>query len=584
MKKTACIKWLWLISVWLIVAKNVSASPVASPIDQSTALCAKQYTVQADDQLSKIADKFFGNLLAYPTIVVATNQQHQADASFAKIANPDRIEIGWKLCVPNQPLAQSLLSSSAISSTNSVKSTVAYTPTAGYTLDNFAKEFSFSPEVDPKWVYASPELPARFPVSAEYRERRDKYGYMVNYLWNENFLDRYYSTLGIFYNYPSEMYIFHAANQATIPRYRYPPNVTLPTGLTTNEFGWRGRAISFKKPPKTIRLACVGASTTVDGHSLPLSYPELLQNWLNLWSQKNGYDLRFEVINGGRESISSPDIYGVVHYEILPMDVDYIIYYEGSNQFTPRSMINWPADEVFGQPPPGLVPNLAELDSKDKTWLDSLSEYSVLAARVRSVIEELTIKGLEPLKPAQTFVLPAGQDEMNPDRAHLGNALALATILGDLDKIKKDTDSKNVKLLLGTFNWFAYEGMTLDPVRNRTLYSYLNRAYWPVSYANMRRMADYQNRVFKMWAAQNNVNIIDVAGMMPRQPDLFDDAIHNTYLGVRVKAWVNFQSIVPIIKQDIESKVVPHAPTMLLDKHPYIEPISYTKTYSRTAK
>ncbi len=570
------VNLLVMMAFWLIITGAGIAS--AAPTPQSFN-CVKEYTVQADDQLSKIADKFLGNLLAYPTIMVATNQQHNTDVSFAQIANPDRIEIGWKLCVPNQSAAQALLTTRPISAP--IKS-AAPSPTVGYSVNDFVKEFKFSAEVDPQWVYSSPELLVKYPILPEHKTRRDKYGYMANYLWNEHFLDRYYSTNGIFRGYPSEMYIYHAPDQVMVPRYRFPPNTTLPTGLTTNQFGWRGPQISLNKPEKTIRLACVGASTTVDGHSFPSSYPELLQHWLNLWSQKNGYDVRFEVINAGRESISSNDIAGVVHYEIMPMDVDYIVYYEGSNQFTPSTMVHYPSDVVFGHPPAGMVPNFENVESTDKTWLDNLSEYSVLAARIRTVIEELTIKGQEPPKPMQTFYLPAGLDEMNPDRAHLGNALALATILGDLDRIKKEADANNVKLLLGTFNWFAYDGMVLDPVRNRTLYGYLNRVYWPITYANMQRLADFQNRVYKMWAAQNNVNIIDVAGLMPHQPDLYDDAIHNTYLGIRVKAWVNFQSIVPIIKQDIESKVLPRPAKKPLDKHPYIEPISYTKLYSST--
>ncbi|HXV99254.1 MAG TPA: LysM peptidoglycan-binding domain-containing protein, partial [Anaerolineae bacterium] len=58
------------------------------------------YIVQADDWLSKLADKFYGDIFAYPTIVEATNAKAQEDSSFATITNPDLIEIGQKLWIP----------------------------------------------------------------------------------------------------------------------------------------------------------------------------------------------------------------------------------------------------------------------------------------------------------------------------------------------------------------------------------------------------------------------------------------------------------------------------------------------------
>jgi hypothetical protein len=61
----------------------------------------QEYIVQADDWLSKIADKFYGDILAYPTIVDATNARAADDDSFTVIDNPDIIEIGQKLWIPN---------------------------------------------------------------------------------------------------------------------------------------------------------------------------------------------------------------------------------------------------------------------------------------------------------------------------------------------------------------------------------------------------------------------------------------------------------------------------------------------------
>jgi hypothetical protein len=77
----------------------------AAPAHQAVS-CAQDYSVQADDWLSKLADKFYGDILAYPIIVDATNAVAQTGSSYAIITNPDVIEIGWKLCIPETTEAQ----------------------------------------------------------------------------------------------------------------------------------------------------------------------------------------------------------------------------------------------------------------------------------------------------------------------------------------------------------------------------------------------------------------------------------------------------------------------------------------------
>ncbi|GAB4442082.1 MAG: ABC transporter substrate-binding protein [Anaerolineae bacterium] len=82
-------------------------------VAQGLPACEHDVVVQADDWLSKIADKFYGDVLAFRAIAEATNARAAADNSYATIANVDIIEPGWKLCVPGAADAASIVTEEA---------------------------------------------------------------------------------------------------------------------------------------------------------------------------------------------------------------------------------------------------------------------------------------------------------------------------------------------------------------------------------------------------------------------------------------------------------------------------------------
>ena len=96
-----------IVSIVVLLALTITLVP-APTFAQDTA-CESDVIVQADDWLSKIADKVYGDVLAFPAIVDATNAIAATDDSYATIANPDIIEPGWKLCIPAGGEAVALL-------------------------------------------------------------------------------------------------------------------------------------------------------------------------------------------------------------------------------------------------------------------------------------------------------------------------------------------------------------------------------------------------------------------------------------------------------------------------------------------
>jgi iron(III) transport system substrate-binding protein len=85
---------------------NLRPATLAAPPVQEAGTA---YTVQADDWLSKLADKFYGDPLAYAAIAEATNTKATTDGSYTVIDNPDIIEIGQKLFIPTAQEASVIL-------------------------------------------------------------------------------------------------------------------------------------------------------------------------------------------------------------------------------------------------------------------------------------------------------------------------------------------------------------------------------------------------------------------------------------------------------------------------------------------
>jgi hypothetical protein len=66
----------------------------------------ESYIVQPGDWLSKLAQQYYGDPLAYPIIVEATDAKAAEDDSFSRLDNPNLIEVGQKLWIPAAATAQ----------------------------------------------------------------------------------------------------------------------------------------------------------------------------------------------------------------------------------------------------------------------------------------------------------------------------------------------------------------------------------------------------------------------------------------------------------------------------------------------
>jgi hypothetical protein len=127
----------------------------------------------------------------------------------------------------------------------------------------------------------------------------------------------------------------------------------------------------------------------------------------------------------------------------------------------------------------------------------------------------------------------------------------LSIILADLGRIEATTEKGGGELAVASFKWLVSDGMVLDPVRHRLILEYLNYGYAPFRYRDLERLALFQNRVLEKFAKVHKIDFLDVARLMPSDPDLFIDAIHGTPEGVRLRAWIMLQLLIPLVDRHL---------------------------------
>jgi GDSL-like Lipase/Acylhydrolase family len=408
------------------------------------------------------------------------------------------------------------------------------------------------PAPDPT-VALSPVLQARYE-----RYRTDPIGALTE--WNSVYLRRELcagvtrGSLGVL----SDFLTFRPPSGSAYPTFRHLTHANVPGAFTPNNFGWRGADIPVNKSADTIRLAFVGASTTSDDYSFPFAHTQYLENWLNIWAVNTHRNVRFEVINTGRSGIDSSSIAAIVRDELAPVEPDLIVYYEGANEFAPASILKFPDG--------GIRPTRPLSTFRQHTRLE---QYSALAQRFFIVLDSWQWRsGAEPPKPRYEVEWPAAIDERNPDPFASSLPMHLERVMANLETVRSAARAAGSDVAIATFLWMVDPGMQLDVRKHLPLFRYLNETYYPADYTVMRRMADFQNQIFRRYAAARTLALIDFDREFPHDPDLFSDGVHLTEAGVRLEAWYYLQTLIPTIVNRVDAGVWPRPMHHRLHAHP----------------
>ena len=394
--------------------------------------------------------------------------------------------------------------------------------------------------------------------------------YHVNFVYNDVFIRGVDAANYIKDDYPKDIFTFKSPDGSKFPRYRHYPSSQLTFGFKMNDQGWRSEGITLEKPPKTIRIAALGDSTTLHQGQIMISHLDYLEKWLEIWAHKHGFDINIEVLNSGREAISSEDVAAIFIHEIMPFEPDYVLFYGLGNQWDiyPFVSINEPVKRSADG-----AADYFETSFLTESLLETIKPYRNHSATVAWAMNRLQTSagksGGEPRKPSQNWGFPTGLSERNPDPENLLRGSGSARMIRDLKTINQVAKDSNARLFVQTFKFLAHDGLVLPLPEAQGIFNYLNYSYFPYTYNNISRAVNYMNRVYGAWAEDQGVPLFDIASAIPDDHRLFVDAMHNSQSGVKLRAWALFQNLLPHFAADLQSKTLPRPDIVPLAHHPF---------------
>jgi len=262
--------------------------------------------------------------------------------------------------------------------------------------------------------------------------------------------------------------------------------------IKINSLGFRGDEFTREKPARTVRIACLGASTTfgAEASSNHTTWPHRLQEKL----QAAYPDVKIEVINASVGGYVAADNVKVMRHRVLPLDPDLVIYYEANNE---------------------IVKDTRELASRE--GLVTNAGPSPMAARLArySLMFDLAYKNLAILAGGR------GTPARKIDRVPVDLP---DHFIGELDDMRQALAGRNVPLVLSTFLVKYRRGQPRPTqIANADVAFY----YMPwMSIDGMLDAMDVYNGAILRYAKDRNLPVVDDREAVPPDSAHYSDCMH----------------------------------------------------------
>jgi hypothetical protein len=262
--------------------------------------------------------------------------------------------------------------------------------------------------------------------------------------------------------------------------------------IKINSLGFRGDEISRAKPPKTVRIACLGASTTFDAEvsSNHATWPHRLQEKL----QQAYPDVGIEVINASVGGYVAEDNLKNLQHRVLPLDPDLVIYYEANNE-----IVRDTRELAIHK---GLVDDVGQ-----SSLVSTLSKYSLMF--------DLGYKNLAIIarsRSASTLRIDRVPSDL-PNR-----------FVGVLDQMRAGLAQRDTPLVLSTFIVkYRRDQNRRTQIANADVAFY----YMPwMSIDGMLDAMDVYNQAILDYAKRQGLSVVDDREAIPPDGEHFSDCMH----------------------------------------------------------
>lgn len=276
-----------------------------------------------------------------------------------------------------------------------------------------------------------------------------------------------------------------------------------------NNAGFRDDHVILPKPPAVFRIVCVGASTTEEGPANDLTYPNLLEFYLN----RALGGRRVDVVNAGVSGINS-DKHVLKLADYFLLEPDMIVVYNAANDICHGLFPKW----VGGASAPGRV--------------------------VRSL--RVLDKRLNPL------TLPGEAAQRRDIRAKMANLAFLCD----------QAAARGIRVALCTFA-APLPPTELPPVE-RDFFEFITRRDWGgkyVSYASYLRTLSLYNGEIGALCREKGVPCLPVADRVRGGKEVFGDIFHMKNRGIERKARAMAEMLLPLLPKELSADAAPQTPS-----------------------
>ena len=270
--------------------------------------------------------------------------------------------------------------------------------------------------------------------------------------------------------------------------------------IVINSHGFRGDEFTLEKPPNTIRIVCLGASTTFSGEtsSNATTWTHLLQQQI----QQEFSDVKVEVINAAVPGYVAADNLKNLKHRVLALDPDLVIYYELNNEIV-RDTEQLARERGLLPPPQSPI-------------VKTIVDHSLLA--------NLVDKNLKIYRRGRST-------ETRIDSI----PLSLPTrFLGHLEEMRRLLSERQVPMVLSTFIVkYRRDQDRATQIANADVAFY----YMPwMSIDGMLHAMDVYNQAILDYASDHGLVVIDDRFAVPADAEHFVDCMHLSSQGNAVMA------------------------------------------------